>query len=69
MDYFEDVFWFTEEILSRDLKVSPGKVYNMFIPDPLSTIRSIKELYFSENLHEKYWELINNLKKEYESIT
>ena len=38
MDYFEDIFWFTEEILSKDLKVSPGKVYNMFIPDPLSTI-------------------------------
>lgn len=55
MDYFEDVFWFTEEILTKDLNRESGNIYNLF-PN-LTSIRLLKEQYFSED-KEKYWETI-----------
>lgn len=65
MDYFEDVFWFTEEILTRDLNRESGNIYNLF-PN-LTSIRLLKEQYFSED-KEKYWETINKLNR-YENTT
>lgn len=41
MDYFEDVFWFTEEILTKDLNRESGNIYNLF-PN-LTSIRLLKE--------------------------
>lgn len=65
MDYFEDVFWFTEEILTKDLNKESGSIYNLF-PD-LTSIRLLKEQYFSGD-KEKYWETINKLTR-YENTT
>lgn len=65
MDYFEDVFWFTEEILTKDLNRESGNIYNLF-PN-LTSIRLLKEQYFSED-KEKYWETINKLNR-YENTT
>lgn len=65
MDYFEDVFWFTEEILTKDLNRESGNIYNLF-PN-LTSIRLLKEQYFSED-KEKYWEIINKL-NQYENTT
>lgn len=65
MDYFEDVFWFTEEILTKDLNRESGNIYNLF-PN-LTSIRLLKEQYFSED-NEKYWETINKL-NQYENTT
>ncbi len=59
IDYFEDVFWFTEEILAKDLNKKPGNIYNLF-PD-LTSIRLLKEQYFLGNKKE-YWETINQIK-------
>lgn len=65
MDYFEDVFWFTEEILTKDLNRESGNIYNLF-PN-LTSIRLLKEQYFSED-KEKYWKTINKL-NQYENTT
>lgn len=65
MDYFEDVFWFTEEILTKDLNRESGNIYNLF-PN-LTSIRLLKEQYFSEDKG-KYWETINKL-NQYENTT
>lgn len=65
MDYFEDVFWFTEEILTKDLNRESGNIYNLF-PN-LTSIRLLKEQYFSED-KEKYRETINKL-NQYENTT
>lgn len=65
MDYFEDVFWFTEEILTKDLNRESGNIYNLF-PN-LTSIRLLKEQYLSED-KEKYWETINKL-NQYENTT
>lgn len=65
MDYFEDVFWFTEEILTKDLNRESGNIYNLF-PN-LTLIRLLKEQYFSVD-KEKYWETINKL-NQYENTT
>lgn len=65
MDYFEDVFWFTEEILTKDLNRESGNIYNLF-PN-LTSIRLLKEQYFSED-KEKYLETINKL-NQYENTT
>lgn len=65
MDYFEDVFWFTKEILTKDLNRESGNIYNLF-PN-LTSIRLLKEQYFSED-KEKYWETINKL-NQYENTT
>lgn len=65
MDYFEDVFWFAEEILTKDLNRESGNIYNLF-PN-LTSIRLLKEQYFSED-KEKYWETINKL-NQYENTT
>lgn len=65
MDYFENVFWFTEEILTKDLNRESGNIYNLF-PN-LTSIRLLKEQYFSED-KEKYWETINKL-NQYENTT
>lgn len=65
MDYFEDVFWFTEEILTKDLNRESGNIYNLF-PN-LTSIRLLKEQYFSED-KKKYWETINKL-NQYENTT
>lgn len=59
MDYFEDVFWFTEEILTKDLNRESGNIYNLF-PN-LTSIRLLKEQYFSED-KEKYWENYKQIK-------
>ena len=65
MDYFEDVFWFTEEILTKDLNRESGNIYNLF-PN-LTSIRLLKEQYLAED-KEKYWETINKL-NQYENTT
>lgn len=65
MDYFEDVFWFTEEILTKDLNRESGNIYNL--SPNLTSIRLLKEQYFSED-KEKYWETINKL-NQYENTT
>lgn len=59
MDYFEDVFWFIENIVSKDLGLSPGNVYNKF--SNLTEIREIKNNYFLGNT-ENYYKIINSLK-------
>lgn len=66
IDYFEDVFWFAEEILTKSLNRKSGNIYNLF-PN-LSTIRQLKELYFSGD-KEKYWEIIKQILNQYENIT
>lgn len=66
MDYFEDVFWFTEEILTKDLNRESGNIHNLF-PN-LTSIRLLKEQYFSEDKEKYYWETINKL-NQYENTT
>lgn len=66
IDYFEDVFWFTEEILTKSLNKKPGNIYNLF-PN-LTTIRQLKELYFLGN-QEEYYEFIKQILNQYENIT
>lgn len=46
-DWFDDVFWFVEEILYKrgpfkDKVSGPGNIYNLF-PGGLKEIRAIKE--------------------------
>lgn len=59
MDYFEDVFWFVENIVSKDLGLFPGNIYNKF--SSLIEIREIKNSYFLGNT-ENYYKIINSLK-------
>lgn len=59
MDYFEDVFWFVENIVSKDLELLPGNIYNKF--SNLIEIREIKNSYFLGNT-ENYYKIINSLK-------
>lgn len=59
MDYFEDVFWFVENIVSKDLELLPGNIYNKF--SSLIEIREIKNSYFLGNT-ENYYKIINSLK-------
>lgn len=66
IDYFEDVFWFTEEILTKSLNKKPENIYNLF-PN-LTTIRQLKELYFLGN-QEEYYEFIKQILNQYENIT
>lgn len=66
IDYFEDVFWFTEEILTKSLNQKPGNIYNLF-PN-LTLIRQLKELYFLGN-QEEYYEFIKQILNQYENIT
>ena len=65
MDYFEDVFWFVENIVSKDLGLSSGNIYNKF--SSLQEIRVIKDKYFQGNL-EDYYKIINSLKNDYTKI-
>lgn len=51
IDWFEDVFWFTEVVLSDILKESPGKIYNRF--HSLKEIRDLKSLYGSKDFDDK----------------
>ena len=65
MDYFEDVFWFTEEILTKDLNRESGNIYNLF-PN-LTSIRLLKEQYGRKD-NENSFETINKL-NQYENTT
>ena len=47
IDWFEDVFWFVEEVLYKqtplkDKVQGPGNIYNLF-PGGLEEIRTVKE--------------------------
>lgn len=44
---YSDVFWFVDNILTKDMMLSAGEIYNKF--KSLQEIRELKELYFSNN--------------------
>lgn len=61
MDWFEDVFWFTEEILSKILGIEAGRIYNKF--NSLEDIRYLKSLFGTEEFLDKLQYYYDNIKK------
>lgn len=55
---YSDVFWFVDNILTKDLMLPAGEIYNKF--KSLQEIRDLKNLYFSEKKSD-YIKIINDI--------